>query len=186
MTEPARQQRLRERGAMKIRITALHIFALVTLAGAGLSTACTVNTGAPPSVQAGSGQSSTGDQGTESAPGQDEGAGGDEGSGGAARLPSWWPDKKFPLPRGVTVSSVRDDADGERGIAIVGSAPEKVAAFYRKALPKAGYTITKDRRVAIGGLAAVGMEFNGHGWAGEIGAARGRGGGTVVISTRQD
>jgi hypothetical protein len=186
MTKIAGQQRLRGRGHMKIRMTALHMFAVVTLAGAGMATACSVTTGSPPENAQGAepGPPGAGEQGGENTPDEQEGGTSEEGAERAgARLPAWWPDKDFPLPRGVTVSSVRDESDGERGIAITGADPEKVAAFYRKALPKAGYEITKDRRVSIGGLAAVGIEFSGHGWAGEIGAGRA---GTVLISTRQD
>ncbi|HEU5471241.1 MAG TPA: hypothetical protein VFV67_11355 [Actinophytocola sp.] len=93
------------------------------------------------------------------------------GSGGATAFPDDWPDEDFPLPPGVTVTR----ASNARGIGIVVSGVDtvKAADFYRDALPAAGYKITKDSSVGVGGVGIVGMTFTGHGFHGELAAFAG-------------
>jgi hypothetical protein len=170
---------------VKIRGNTAQTFAAVALAAVSMiSAGCSVTTTSPPAAGAQSAEQG-GDEGTANGSGQEAGGAGESGtdeSGG--RLPTWWPDKEFPLPRGGAVKEVNDPADGERGIAITGVNPDEVLDFYRKALPAAGYEITKDKKVGIGGLDVGGMEFSGNGWAGEIGTLGRRN--AVLISTRQD
>jgi hypothetical protein len=77
----------------------------------------------------------------------------------------------FPIPPGATVVARNPDSDGVN-IVIASVTSQDAAAFYRQALPRAGWTITKDTQVvAGGGVAATGIEFEGHGYRGSIGGA---------------
>ncbi|WP_091383987.1 hypothetical protein [Actinokineospora alba] len=60
--------------------------------------------------------------------------------------------KDFPVPSGAKVSAV--GADGS--FSVTGEGAEKVLAFYRKALPDAGYKITSDEPTAVGFEGAAG------------------------------
>lgn len=91
----------------------------------------------------------------------------DSGGGPAgAQLPASWPDEKFPVPPGVTVAEAQDS--DEIGIVLSGVDPAEVAAFYRNALPAAGYQITDDDSVGVGGVSVVGIEFVGNGYNGKL------------------
>jgi hypothetical protein len=98
---------------------------------------------------------------------------------GAVGLPSSWPDQDFPLPPGARVTEARDG--GDTGIVLTGVEPGVVAEFYRDALPAAGYRITKDNSIGVGGVDVIGMSFTGHGYNGEI-AVVSTGSDTVAIS----
>ena len=99
-----------------------------------------------------------------------------------SQLPANFPDADFPIPPGATVTEGQD-AD-ERGIVLRGVAPEAVAEFYRSALPAAGYEITKDSSVGVGGVGGVqvvGLEFTGQGYNGELAVVAS----TVAISLEE-
>jgi hypothetical protein len=97
-----------------------------------------------------------------------------------AQFPANWPDANFPIPPGVTVQAQGQDAD-EIGIVLVDADPEAVATFYRSALPSAGYKITEDNSVGLGGRSIVGIKFNGHGYHGEMAVVAGH----VAISLEE-
>jgi hypothetical protein len=148
------------------------------LAGLGLTvTACNDgNAAQAPSTEtvtvaadsAGSGDTSTAEPAAD-----DSGASGNAG----AQLPDNWPDADFPIPPGVTVQTKGENAD-EVGIILVGSSPEEIATFYRSALPTAGYKITEDNSVSVGGRQIIGLKFDGNGYHGEMAVVTGH----VVIS----
>ncbi len=101
-----------------------------------------------------------------------------DASGNAgAQLPAGWPDADFPIPPGVTVQTKGENSD-EVGIILVGSSPDAIATFYRSALPTAGYKITEDNSVSVGGRQIVGLKFDGNGYHGEMAVVTGH----VVIS----
>ncbi|MGH3879742.1 MAG: hypothetical protein ACRDSK_22165 [Actinophytocola sp.] len=83
-----------------------------------------------------------------------------------SQLPASFPDKDFPIPPGVQVIEAQEP--DEKGIVLTGMAPDEVAAFYRSALPAAGYDITKDASVGVGGVQVVGLEFTGQGYNGKL------------------
>lgn len=98
---------------------------------------------------------------------------GDGDTGSGAGLPNSWPDQSFPLPAGVTVT-VDGSTGDERGIILRGVNGDTVLDFYRDALPAAGYTVTKDEGVDVGGISVTELEFTGHGWDGEIAIVAGQ------------
>ncbi|HEV7647260.1 MAG TPA: hypothetical protein VGP26_03785 [Actinophytocola sp.] len=123
------------------------------------------------------------DQETAASPAADdstEDAGNANAGAAAGQLPDNWPDTDFPIPPGTTVQTQGQDAD-EIGIVLVGKDPAAVATFYRSALPAAGYKITEDNSVSVGGRQIVGMKFDGHGYHGEIAVVAGH----VAISLEQ-
>jgi hypothetical protein len=86
----------------------------------------------------------------------------------------------FPIPPGATVVARNPDGDGVN-IVLTSVTAEKATAFYRQALPGAGYNITRDAEVVAGGTAVTGIEFVGHGYRGSIGgAAAGLGGQSTI------
>lgn len=97
-----------------------------------------------------------------------------------AQLPADWPDQEFPIPPGVTVQVAGEDAN-EKGIILAGSSPDEVATFYRSALPAAGYQITDDDSVSVGGSQIVGLNFSGNGYTGELAVVNGR----VIVSLQE-
>jgi hypothetical protein len=103
----------------------------------------------------------------------------DSGQGGA-QVPADWPDQQFPIPPGVTVQVAGENAT-EIGMILIGKSPDEVATFYRTALPAAGYQITEDDSVSVGGAQIVGLKFNGHGYNGELAVVNGR----VMISLQE-
>jgi len=109
----------------------------------------------------------------------DSGATADAGAAGA-QFPTNWPDANFPIPPGTTVQAQGQDAD-EIGIVLVGADPDAIATFYRSALPSAGYKITEDNSVGIGGRSIVGIKFSGHGYSGEMAVVAGH----VAISLEE-
>lgn len=97
-----------------------------------------------------------------------------------SQLPADFPDQEFPIPPGVTVQVAGQDAD-EKGIILVGASPDEVATFYRSALPAAGYQITDDDSVSVGGAQIVGLNFSGNGYTGELAVVNGR----VIVSLQE-
>jgi hypothetical protein len=97
-----------------------------------------------------------------------------------SQLPADFPDQEFPIPPGVTVQVAGEDAD-EKGIILAGASPDEVATFYRSALPAAGYQITDDDSVSVGGAQIVGLNFSGNGYTGELAVVNGR----VIISLQE-
>jgi hypothetical protein len=97
-----------------------------------------------------------------------------------AQLPADWPDQEFPIPPGVTVQVAGEDAN-EKGIILAGASPDEVATFYRSALPAAGYQITDDDSVSVGGAQIVGLNFSGNGYTGELAVVNGR----VIVSLQE-
>jgi hypothetical protein len=97
-----------------------------------------------------------------------------------AQLPADWPDQEFPIPPGATVQVAGEDS-GEKGIILVGPSPDEAATFYRSALPSAGYQITDDNSVSVGGAQIVGLHFSGNGYTGELAVVNGR----VLVSLQQ-
>jgi hypothetical protein len=89
----------------------------------------------------------------------------------------------FPIPPGATVAARNESADGV-SIRLASVSADDVAAFYRQALPQAGYTILSDAQIGTGGGVSVGgLRFEGHGYQGTVGSvAAGLGGGTVGIT----
>lgn len=153
------------------------------LAGLGLAlTACNGDDAAQPvkteTVTA------TPDQETAAPAGDDSAATADAGNAnsGAAggQLPDYWPDDNFPIPPGVTVQAKGQDAD-EIGIVLADGDPDTIATFYRSALPAAGYKITEDNSVGIGGRSIIGIKFTGHGYHGEMAVVQGH----VAISLEE-
>jgi hypothetical protein len=161
--------------------TARSLLVAAVLAGIGLVTvACDgTNTGAPSATETVT--VAPEETPAETANPDDGGATDAANSGGSAggQLPAAWPDQEFPIPPGVDVTA-RETAT-ETGILLVGMDPGEVAAFYRDSLPAAGYEITKDSSVNLGGAKVVGMEFTGHGYAGELAVVNS----TVSISLRK-
>jgi hypothetical protein len=92
----------------------------------------------------------------------------------------------FPIPPGATVAARNESADGV-SIRLASISADDVAAFYRQALPQAGYTILGDARIGTGGGVSVGgLRFEGHGYQGTVGSvAAGLGGGTVGITLQR-
>ncbi|MGH3762581.1 hypothetical protein [Actinophytocola sp.] len=83
----------------------------------------------------------------------------------AASVPESWPDQDFPLPSAATVSA----SDGDtQAFVLHATDPNAVVAFYRDALPAAGYQITTDKGVIAGGVDIAGLRFTGHGYSGKI------------------
>ncbi len=80
----------------------------------------------------------------------------------AANIPA-----DFPIPPGVKVET-GTSRNNESTVTLTGVSDSAVAAFYRTALPAAGYTITSDNQIS--GLVAS-LGFEGHGLTGTIGAA---------------
>jgi hypothetical protein len=109
-------------------------------------------------------------------PAEDSGASDHVGS----QLPADFPDQEFPIPPGVTVQVAGEDAD-EKGIILAGASPDEVAEFYRSALPAAGYQITDDDSVSVGGAQIVGLNFSGNGYTGELAVVNGR----VIVSLQE-
>lgn len=107
-------------------------------------------------------------------------AGNANGGAAGAQFPANWPDANFPIPPGVTVQAQGQDAD-EIGIVLVDADPDAVATFYRSALPSAGYKITEDNSVGVGGRSIVGIKFAGHGYNGEMAVVAGH----VAISLEE-
>ncbi|WP_445548615.1 hypothetical protein [Frankia sp. CiP1_Cm_nod2] len=88
----------------------------------------------------------------------------------------------FPIPPGAEVGA-GTSRNNESVLTLSGVSDNAVAAFYRQALPAAGYTITSDNQIA--GLAAS-IAFEGHGLKGTIGTAGiGTANGTVLTFQKQ-
>ncbi|MGH3756912.1 hypothetical protein [Actinophytocola sp.] len=68
----------------------------------------------------------------------------------------------------MTVTQAEDS--DEVAIVLTGRSPDDVAAFYRSALPTAGYQITDDDTVGVG-VQVVGLKFTGNGYDGELAVA---------------
>jgi hypothetical protein len=148
------------------------------LAGLGLTVAaCNDGNAAPATetetVTVADSADSAGDTSTAEPAADDSGVSGNAG----AQLPAGWPDADFPIPPGVTVQTKGENSD-EIGIVLVGSSPDAIATFYRSALPTAGYKITEDNSVSVGGRQIVGLKFDGNGYHGEMAVVTGH----VVIS----
>jgi hypothetical protein len=109
-------------------------------------------------------------------PAEDSGASDHVGS----QLPAGFPDQEFPIPPGVTVQVSAEDTD-DTAIVLVGKSPDEVAEFYRTALPTAGYQITDDDSVSVGGAQIVGLNFSGNGYTGELAVVNGR----VLVSLQE-
>jgi hypothetical protein len=73
----------------------------------------------------------------------------------------------FPVPPGAGVQ-VGTTTGKTSTVTLSGVSSDRVAAFYRSALPPAGYRITSD--VGIPGVARA-LAFTGHGVTGSLGAA---------------
>lgn len=158
------------------------LLAAAVLAGLGLTVAaCDQGGTATPATETVTVGADAGDSGetdtSTAAPAADESAAsGHVGS----ELPDNWPDEDFPIPPGVSVQAKGQDAN-EIGIVLVGSTPEAIADFYRSALPAAGYQITEDNSVSVGGRQIVGMHFQGNGYNGELAVVTGH----VAISLEE-
>jgi hypothetical protein len=158
------------------------------LAGLGLTVAAcsggnSAQAPATETVTVGAEADSAGDPSAEPAaddpaqdPAEDSGASDHVGS----QLPADWPDQEFPIPPGVTVQVAGEDAN-EKGIILTGASPDEVATFYRSALPAAGYQITDDDSVSVGGAQIVGLNFSGNGYTGELAVVNGR----VIVSLQE-
>ncbi|WP_261562616.1 hypothetical protein [Frankia tisae] len=86
---------------------------------------------------------------------------------GAAALHGTNVPADFPVPPGATVK-VGTTTGKSSTVTLSGVSSDRVAAFYRTALPQAGYRITSD--VGIPGVARA-LAFDGHSVTGSIGAA---------------
>lgn len=73
----------------------------------------------------------------------------------------------FPVPAGAKVG---ENMDGASSIIIVFGAitPSDVSRFYATALPKAGFTVTTNTMLSKDGSTGAIIEFNGHGFKGDI------------------
>jgi hypothetical protein len=140
--------------------TTHRLLVAAVLTGVGLATAACAGNGAGAGSPAT--ETVTVEQPAESDSPADPGAADHVGS----QLPASFPDKDFPIPPGVRV--IESQEPGEKGIVLTGMAPDEVAAFYRSALPAAGYDITKDASVGVGGVQVVGLEFTGQGYNGKL------------------
>jgi hypothetical protein len=165
---------------------ARRLLVAAVLTGLGLTMAACNDGGgsAQPATQtvtvgndSGSADSASGDT-TSAEPAADGGSGASGHVG--TQLPDNWPDDNFPIPPGVTVQAKGQDSD-EIGIVLVGSTPDQIATFYRSALPAAGYQVTEDNSVSVGGRQIVGLKFNGHGYNGELAVVTGH----VAISLEE-
>ncbi|SNQ46663.1 PT repeat protein [Frankia canadensis] len=88
----------------------------------------------------------------------------------------------FPIPPGAKVK-VGTTTGRTSTVTLTGVDGDKAAAFYRTALPQAGYRITQD--VGVGGVARA-MSFTGHGITGSIGSAGiGQADASALVFTRQ-
>ena len=79
----------------------------------------------------------------------------------------------FPIPAGAKV--VENVTYKDQIAIIMGSvSPAEVSRFYLSALPRAGFKITSNTQISVGGTGATGPEsefaFTGHGYKGTIGA----------------
>ncbi|THJ74318.1 hypothetical protein [Candidatus Frankia alpina] len=86
---------------------------------------------------------------------------------GAAALRGTNVPTDFPVPPGAAVK-VGTTTGKSSTVTLSGVSSDRVAAFYRTALPRAGYRITSD--VGIPGVARA-LAFDGHSVTGSIGAA---------------
>jgi hypothetical protein len=78
----------------------------------------------------------------------------------------------FPIPSGAKVV---ESVNYGKQIAIILSSvsPGTVSSFYASALPRAGYTITRDSLATLNNVAGLAIDFAGHGYKGTIGAVSG-------------
>jgi hypothetical protein len=146
------------------------LFVAAVLAGLGLTLAACNDggTAAPATETVTVGADSDADTANAEPAADESGAADHVGS----QLPDNWPDENFPIPPGVTVQAKGENAEGI-GIVLVGSTPDQIATFYRSALPAAGYQITEDNSVSVGGAQVVGLHFAGHGYNGELAVVAG-------------
>jgi hypothetical protein len=74
---------------------------------------------------------------------------------------------RFPVPTGAKVAE--NITSSQEVVIIFGSvSPAKVSAFYAQALPKAGYTISGNSVITDSGNAVAAIQFEGHGFKGNI------------------
>jgi len=73
---------------------------------------------------------------------------------------SFGPLDSFSLPRGARLATAVDQADNVTAVVAAPAAGE-VAAYLRRALPAAGYTVTGD-------VGTSALTFRGHGWSGSF------------------
>jgi len=77
---------------------------------------------------------------------------------------------RFPVPAGAKVAE--NVAEGKHIIIFFSSVtPANVSSFYSTALPRAGYTISGNSILHEGGVTEAIIDFTGHGYKGDIGAA---------------
>jgi hypothetical protein len=120
----------------------------------------------PPSAPA------TGASGSPSSPAGGTGSGGtgSEGTGTGSSVNEGGSIGSFPLPPG---SSLAENVTSGSTIDIVlsGVTATEVSSFYGSALPAAGYTITANTNATGANINGTAIEFTGHGYKGDIGAA---------------
>ncbi len=105
-----------------------------------------------------------------------------DGATGADALKGTNVPADFPIPPGAKVKLGASLA-GTSTVTLTGLTPDAIAAFYRTALPAAGYKITSD---TAGGATAHVLAFSGHGVTGGIGTAGfGQSQGTALLFSKQ-
>jgi hypothetical protein len=94
------------------------------------------------------------------------------GSAGGTTVSVDAPIGSFPIPPGAQVVGNAVESSGEIEIGLTNVSGSDVESFYTSALPADGYTITSNT-VVNGDFSgqATAIEFTGHGYSGDIGAA---------------